>query len=172
MRNKILDAAQTRIAAVGYNAVSFRDLAADVGVKSASVHYHFPQKTDLGVALVQRYSDRFKLELNSIDQSDARGAMAAFCTLYANALIVDQSLCLCAILAAETVGLPAELRGEVGEFFDMNVAWLGRLYARHNTLGPAPWDVVASLEGAMIVGAATRKNAVMETTTARILANF
>lgn len=172
MRDKILDAAQIRIAAVGYNAVSFRDLAADVGVKSASVHYHFPQKSDLGVALVARYTERFQTALDQIDQTDARTAMVGFCALYADALIVDQSLCLCAILGAETISLPAELRAKVEGFFDMNVAWLDQLYARHGIKSPAPWDIVASLEGAMIVGTATRKNAVMETTTARILADF
>ena len=28
----------------GFHGFSFRDLAADVGIKSASVHYHFPIK--------------------------------------------------------------------------------------------------------------------------------
>jgi AcrR family transcriptional regulator len=52
----LLDAAEKRIRKCGYNAVSFRDLAVDADIKSASVHYHFPRKEDLGLALVQRYS--------------------------------------------------------------------------------------------------------------------
>ena len=54
----LLNAAERRVRRSGYNAVSFRDLADDVGIKSASVHYHFPQKADLGVALVERYARR------------------------------------------------------------------------------------------------------------------
>ena len=56
---EILDAAERAIRDRGYNAVSFRDLAAAVGVKSASVHHHFPTKADLGAAVARRYAERF-----------------------------------------------------------------------------------------------------------------
>jgi TetR/AcrR family transcriptional regulator, transcriptional repressor for nem operon len=42
----------------GYHAASFRDIAAAVAIKSASVHYHFPTKEDLGAAVLRRYLDR------------------------------------------------------------------------------------------------------------------
>jgi len=67
MRERILSAAEKRVRTVGFNAVSFRDLANDVGVKSSSVHYHFPQKEDLGEQLVKRYSERFQARLDQID---------------------------------------------------------------------------------------------------------
>ena len=54
MRERILSAAEKRVRAVGFNAVSFRDLANDVGVKSSSVHYHLPRKQDLGEQLGKR----------------------------------------------------------------------------------------------------------------------
>src|SRR3712207_8206920 len=41
---RIMDAAERRIRAAGYGGFSFRELAAEVGVKSASVHHHFPTK--------------------------------------------------------------------------------------------------------------------------------
>jgi TetR/AcrR family transcriptional repressor of nem operon len=45
------------VQARGYNALSFREIAKDVGIKSASIHYYFPTKGDLGVALAKRYTD-------------------------------------------------------------------------------------------------------------------
>ena len=48
---QILDIAERRMRQTGYNAVSYRDIAAEMGIKSASLHYHFPKKEDLGVAL-------------------------------------------------------------------------------------------------------------------------
>ena len=53
---EILEVAERHMRAGGFDAVSFRDIAAEVGIKSASVHYHFPQKADLGAAVVQRLS--------------------------------------------------------------------------------------------------------------------
>lgn len=42
--NAIMDATEERIRQGGYSGFSFREIAADVGVKSSSVHYHFPIK--------------------------------------------------------------------------------------------------------------------------------
>ena len=56
---EILDAAEGFARQTGYNGFSFRDIAAEIGIKSASVHYHFPTKGDLGAALARRYAERF-----------------------------------------------------------------------------------------------------------------
>ena len=56
MREALLASARTTVQAHGYNALSFRELAKEVGIKSASVHYHFPTKGDLGAALARRYT--------------------------------------------------------------------------------------------------------------------
>jgi TetR/AcrR family transcriptional regulator, transcriptional repressor for nem operon len=55
IRDAILSSAEARMGRDGFHGFSFRDLAADVGIKSASVHYHFPTKADLGVRLMRNY---------------------------------------------------------------------------------------------------------------------
>ena len=62
---QILDIAERRMRQAGYNAVSYRDIAAEMGIKSASLHYHFPKKVDLGTALVRRYASAFATALNT-----------------------------------------------------------------------------------------------------------
>ena len=49
-KQTILEAARRVVQSRGYNALSFRELAKEVGIKSASIHYHFPTKGDLGAA--------------------------------------------------------------------------------------------------------------------------
>src|SRR5205807_10608770 len=66
MREAVMAAARATVQAQGYNALSFRELAKRVGIKSASVHYHFPTKGDLGAALARlsaEYGDNFLVEL-------------------------------------------------------------------------------------------------------------
>lgn len=41
----------------GFGGFSFREIAADVGIKSSSVHYHFPTKEDLAAAIVRRWAE-------------------------------------------------------------------------------------------------------------------
>lgn len=43
-REAIMQAARCRAQAHGYNGLNFRDLAAEVGIKSASLYYYFPSK--------------------------------------------------------------------------------------------------------------------------------
>ena len=46
----------------GYGGFSFRDLAAEISIKSASVHHHFPTKATMTAAVARRYGDRLLAE--------------------------------------------------------------------------------------------------------------
>ena len=43
----------------GFNGFSYADIASELGITKASLHYHFPGKAELGEALIERYADRF-----------------------------------------------------------------------------------------------------------------
>ncbi|UWR12017.1 TetR/AcrR family transcriptional regulator [Sulfitobacter mediterraneus] len=163
-KDKILDAAEKRVRGVGFATMSFRDLAEDVGIKSASVHYHFPTKPDLGEALVDRYSSQFKNHLDKIDRGDLQAALKSFVALYSDALVVDESICLCAIMGAEAIGLPKEVNQKTKAFFQMNCAWLRALFEHHGVLAAEDNAslIVAALEGGMIVASTSRDHAFFE----------
>jgi TetR/AcrR family transcriptional regulator, transcriptional repressor for nem operon len=174
MRDRILDAAEKRMRAVGYNAVSFGELAADVKIKSASIHYHFPQKMDLGTELVERYARRFKERLDKIDTSDLKTAITSYLSLYSDALRIGKTMCLCAILGAEANGLPPKVNERVGAFFDLNIAWLSELNKRHKLtqMAASPADIVSALEGAMIVSNSKKDRLVLESLIERIIDDY
>src|SRR4051812_32859483 len=90
-RERIMAAARRTVQARGYNALSFRDLAAEVGIKSASVHYHFPTKGDLGAALARRYSEDGGAALDAVlaDYRDQRTAMQRYTDIFRSALTDD-----------------------------------------------------------------------------------
>ena len=69
----LMDAAERRMRIGGFNAFSFREIAADVGVKSSSVHYHFPTKEKLAAAVIHRYTD----EVAELIDEIARAALYA-----------------------------------------------------------------------------------------------
>ena len=60
-RDKILKISTELIRKGGYNSFSFRDLAQKSGIKSSSVHYYFPTKSDLVVELIKNY-EKFKVK--------------------------------------------------------------------------------------------------------------
>jgi AcrR family transcriptional regulator len=56
---RLMDLAESHMRHAGYGGFSFRDLAAEIGIKSASVHHHFPTKATMAAAVARRYADRF-----------------------------------------------------------------------------------------------------------------
>lgn len=56
---KLLNCAQNLIQRVGVNAMSYNDLSKEVGIRKASIHYHFPKKEDMIVAILNRCNINF-----------------------------------------------------------------------------------------------------------------
>jgi TetR/AcrR family transcriptional repressor of nem operon len=162
---QILDAAQLLVQTRGYNGFSYRDLAEQVGITTASIHYHFPTKAGLGVALVRRHRQVFAVLRTRIDDEgrDPRAKLERFVSLFRQTLADDHRMCLGGILATEHATLPADLQAEVRGFFEDNEAWLARLIEagrrrrQFRDAGPAPAAaraLFAALEGALLAARA------------------
>ena len=121
---QILDLAERRMRQRGYHAVSFRDLADELGIKSASIHYHFRQKQDLGAAVVERYAERIATTLGDPSELAWPEALKRFCAVYKSALKQQKLQCLCGMFAAECHGLPSVVAERVSDYFRANLDWL------------------------------------------------
>jgi TetR/AcrR family transcriptional regulator, transcriptional repressor for nem operon len=158
---RILDIAEGLVQVRGFNNFSYADIATELGITKASLHYHFPGKAELGQALVTRYAERFSAALSQIDRDlpDARAKLEAYANLYAEVLR-GKRMCMCGILAAEYQTLPKPMRAEVISFFDENQRWLAGVLTEGQAEGTlrltgTPEDVaqgiLSTLEGAMLV---------------------
>ncbi|MBS0155171.1 MAG: TetR/AcrR family transcriptional regulator [Nitrospira sp.] len=114
--NAILDAAERRIRVGGFNGFSFREIAADVGIKSSSVHYHFPAKGHLAAAVTRRYIER---SIERINEEIAAGAdpIKVWIRTFRNTLHSEGHMCPCIALGADSRDLPTEAAIEVKQFF-------------------------------------------------------
>lgn len=127
-KESILDAARRTAQARGYGGLNFRDLAADVGIKSASIHYHFASKADLGAAVARRYWEdaAIALEAMSDETPDPLACLQRYPGIFRAALLNDNRMCMGSFMAAEYDDLPDLVKKEVQTFADVNVAWIGR----------------------------------------------
>lgn len=167
----ILDAAEKRMRHGGYHAVSFRDLASDVGIKSASVHYYFPHKEHLGVALVTRYADAFIASLRAQEAlaNTFELRRAVIRNTYRTGLRKTATHCLCGLLGAEAGGLPGPVVVVVKAFFNAQVAWLEAALPDHTKSKRRRVKaarVVATLQGAMMMANAAQDVQLFDTITA------
>jgi TetR/AcrR family transcriptional repressor of nem operon len=181
-QSQILDVAERLVQRRGFNAFSYADVAAELGITKAALHYHFAGKAELGEALIGRYVSRFDSALGVIDAegADASRKLEAYADLYAQVLLQER-MCLCGILAAEYHTLPQPMRDAVIDFFDGNEAWLAKLLAagrRGGTLRftgsprEAARMIVGALEGAMLVARPYGDVARFRATAARLIAEF
>ena len=137
-RATILDAARLTAQAHGYAGLSFRELGKQVGIKSASIHYHFPTKGDLAAALARDYARTAEANLAAISAAtpDAAGRLTRYAALFRKALENGNRMCLCGIFAAEYDELPDIVRAEVVAFADLNIAWLAAVFAEAGSADP------------------------------------
>lgn len=143
--SEIIDAAENRIRSGGYDGFSFRDIASDVGVKSASVHYHFATKEALACAVAKRYRERF---LDSVDKEVRAGTPVsqAWRAVFRRSLREDGRVCLCGVLGVVSNDLAPGVHAEVKAFFEAGLAQM-----QANGLERAEAERVLSLlEGAML----------------------
>ena len=142
---QILDVAQSMVRNRGYSAFSYADIAKEVGIRKASIHYHFPSKDDLVKELVKRYQELFSRKCQIIEQQSItpQEQLREFVNLYRDGLQNNQ-MCLCGMLAADFYVLNPHIQAELNNFFCVTESWLAKLLQRGNESGV--WKCTQSLE--------------------------
>lgn len=182
MKEQILVSAQRLVQTRGFNGFSYADIAEEVGIRKASLHHHFPTKTDLGVALVDMYTSTLEGALLRIGASSdpADKKLAAYVSLYRKSLEAGRA-CLGGMLASEALTLDKVVLRHLKGFFELNVRWLTDLLSagkakRIFTLNGTPTNhanlLVTSLQGALIVARATGDRKVFDQTASLLMANL
>lgn len=99
---KILDVAEGLVQQVGLNAMSYQHVSDAVGVRKASIHYHFPKKENLVDALLARchvsYGDRYQAIVDG--SGTAPEKLHKLAAVFADGL-QKQQLCLVGTISAD-----------------------------------------------------------------------
>ncbi len=158
---QILDVAQSMVRNRGYSAFSYADISEKIGIRKASIHYHFPSKDDLVKALVKRYQEIFSRKCLQIEQQKItpQEQLRKFVNLYRDGLQENQ-MCLCGMLSADFFVLNSQIQAELKTFFSTTESWLTKLLKRGGEAGV--WEcnqsveleaktIIATLQGAQLL---------------------
>jgi TetR/AcrR family transcriptional repressor of nem operon len=155
VREAILVAAREAAMAYGYGGLNFRDLAATVGIKAASINYHFATKALLGEAVARRYWEDIARDLEAISMN-ARSpteALQQYPSIFRLSLERDNRMCLSSFMATEHDVLPEPVLKEVQTFADVNTAWLCEHLVAAKLVSPAEGELRAHAIYAAVAGA-------------------
>ena len=125
--DRILDAGQELIQTGGFSAMSFQDIASEVGIRKPSIIHHFATKAELGVAIIRRYRDTFAAQLQQISEDPAKSswdALEFYFSPYLFLASTPDKVCLCGALSGEIPALPEVMRVEVKQFIEAHQRWL------------------------------------------------
>lgn len=179
---RILDVAERLVQTQGFNGFSYADIAAELQLTKASLHYHYATKAALGAAVVSRYHRTFEAALDAIraEERDARRRLRRYAELYGAVLRKDR-MCLCGMLASEFATLPQPMKDAVRAFFDANERWLADVLAHGRRAGTLRFrgppaevarTIVASLEGAVLLARSYGEPERFEAAAERLLAQL
>lgn len=181
-RDLILDCAQGLAQSLGFNAFSYADIATELGIRKASIHYHFASKHDLEAELLARYRAGFITELNSIEANvvGSSNRLKRYTQLYLNTL-KNNRICLCGMMASDVGALPEELTPSLKSFFKEHVEWLekvmnaGKIDGELSFSGSAQSQAnvfLAALQGGLLIANAMGDEAVFSKLSQSIVAQL
>ena len=166
-KTALLDAAETALRRHGYDGFSYADLAQAVGIRKASIHYHFPKKTQLAADVMTRYQQKVLSFCQKIGAASPTGAakLLSFVEFYREATAGGQQLCLCVALSGTPDSLTAHVTKATNTFRSAMLVWLETAFeeaARDCTVsgtGAAAEEaaaLLALLEGAQLAARASQ----------------
>jgi TetR/AcrR family transcriptional repressor of nem operon len=164
VKSAIMDAAERRIQLGGFGGFSFREIAADVGIKSSSVHYHFPTKEDLAAAVLRRWT-KYTSEWIDKELKKDPDPVRAWIKAFRGTAYSDAHMCPCTVLGAASQDLPAQVAKEAKAFFKM-------CQKKMIAEGLSPTDaakLLSTITGALVVASALGDTAEYDRATRELL---
>jgi len=167
-KTALLDSAEKAARKWGYDGFSYADLADDIGIRKASIHYHFPKKDDLALALMERYREKFFDSLAVIKQKHMRASdqLTAYIRLYKAALSGCDTLCLCVAFSTGRDNLSEAVLKEINTFHKFSITWLSDVFETgqlDKTIASVQKPLeeaaacLATVEGAQLIARSSKK---------------
>ena len=164
VKTAILDAAERRIQLGGFGGFSFREIAADVGIKSSSVHYHFPTKENLAAAVIRRWAEETAEFVDKELEKDP-DPVRVWTNAFRGTSLSKERMCPATALGAASQDLPAEVATEVKAFFKM---CQDKLVATGLSPSRAA-EVLSTITGALVVANALGDTAAYDRATSELV---
>ncbi len=149
-RESIIQLADQLIRDKGYNAFSFYDIAKTLGIKNASIHYYFPGKTQLGIAVIKEQSRRFNDLKQAVAAKHPAEQLRAFAHTYASTR-QEERICIVGSLASDLHTLDNETGQSLALFAQEVIEWLETVLEQGKKLGDFTFAVPARTKALLII---------------------
>lgn len=123
-KEKALRSARRFLQTKGLNGFSFQDVADELGIRKASLHYYFQSKDDLISELLLGYQHAFTQWIGQYQSSTAEQKLKAMIRLYTELAGQDFKICPIGALSADFKELSSALQNLVLDLHHKQRNWL------------------------------------------------
>ncbi len=136
-RRKILELAEDLIQTRGFNAFSYQHLSEPLGIKNAAIHYHFPTKELLGLAIIKQTKERFQKWTQHPEHRvlPPQQQLHWFYQIYRYNLQRNQRICLIGALATDFQTLPTTMQHDLKKLATEVHKWFSQLLSHGRQIG-------------------------------------
>jgi TetR/AcrR family transcriptional regulator, transcriptional repressor for nem operon len=149
-RDKILQLGFDLIRDKGFNAFSFADISSALQLKNASVHYHFPSKADLGIAVIRENIARLDNLIAETAGHAPPAKLQAFFSIYNNAE-QENKICLVGSLASDLRTLDEKMSAELMILTHKILKWVSQILTEGRSEGAFHYSGAARTKALMII---------------------
>ena len=128
-RSEIIRMADELIKTIGYNAFSYADISKQLNIKNAAIHYYFPAKSDLGIAVIRSNSEAFKERIGLWATLDERQQYINYITMH-DSFVQQYWTCIVGSLAPAYDTLPENMQKELHSLINTILNWLTILFEK------------------------------------------
>src|SRR5258707_13488000 len=125
-REEIIKLGDQLIRDKGYNAFSFYDISKKLKIKNASIHYHFPTKTDLGLSVLEDHTKKLLALIESTTTKSPVFKLNAFLSIYTK-IKTEGRVCLVGSLATDLHTVDVKMAKHLKAFATKILEWVASI---------------------------------------------
>ncbi len=149
-RETIIQLGDQLIRSKGFNAFSFYDISEKMKIKNASVHYHFPTKTDLGISILEAHRQKLHSLIESTSTKGPVDKLNSFLLIYTT-IKSEGHVCLVGSLATDLNTVDLKIANELKTFADEILNWVTTILDEGKTSGVFSFQCSPRTKALMVI---------------------
>jgi AcrR family transcriptional regulator len=149
-RDTIVTLATDLVRDKGFNAFSFQDISRLVGIKTASIHYYFPTKADLALAVLASQTEFLDEQIQDASEETPLEELLSFFSIYDDICTRNQ-VCIVGSMATDLHTLEPQVAAALKLFTDKVLDWVTEILAKGRQQGIFQFDITPEHQAQIIV---------------------
>ncbi len=149
-KEEIIDLAHDLIKDKGYNGFSFKDISKSIGIKTSSIHYHFPYKSDLGISVIKEQIKKLGYLKETLRDQDPNTKLEGFFQIYSQ-IKTNNTVCLVGSLATDFNTIEDKVQVELKKLAGQILDWVTEILEEGSAQKVFKFHVPARTKAMMVI---------------------